>query len=54
MSKNIVIFGDSYSTYEGSIPAGYPTYYAKSGTPDHAPSKMAYRNGVDLAEQRVN
>ena len=38
--KNIVIFGDSYSTHAGSIPAGYPTYYDKSGTPDHAPSKM--------------
>lgn len=40
MSNNIIILGDSYSTYEGSIPAGYPTYYAKSGTPGHAPSKM--------------
>lgn len=25
---NTVIFGDSYSTYEGHIPAGYATYYS--------------------------
>ena len=25
--KNCVIFGDSYSTYAGHIPEGYPTYY---------------------------
>ncbi len=24
---NILIFGDSYSTYEGHIPEGYPAYY---------------------------
>ena len=26
--KNIVIFGDSYSTYEGYIPEGYAVYYS--------------------------
>ena len=31
MLKNIVILGDSYSTYEGCIPEGYPTYYSKTG-----------------------
>ena len=31
MLKNIVIFGDSYSTYEGCIPNGYRTYYSKLG-----------------------
>ena len=25
--KNCIIFGDSYSTYAGHIPDGYPTYY---------------------------
>ena len=30
--KNIVIFGDSYSTYEGCIPEGYHTYYSPQGT----------------------
>ena len=29
--KNILIFGDSYSTYEGYIPEGYPTYYSPQG-----------------------
>jgi len=29
--KNILIFGDSYSTYEGYIPEGYPTYYSSQG-----------------------
>lgn len=41
MINNLVIFGDSYSTYEGSIPEGYAPYYAPNGTlPDHPVSKM--------------
>ena len=32
---NIMIFGDSYSTYEGHIPEGYAAYY--SGHRDEAP-----------------
>ena len=40
MPKNIVIFGDSYSTHASSIPVGYPTYYSRSGNPGLAPSKM--------------
>lgn len=31
MIKNFMIFGDSYSTYEGYIPTGYPFYYSKNG-----------------------
>lgn len=27
---NVLIFGDSYSTYEGHIPDGYPTFYFDS------------------------
>lgn len=27
--KNFIIFGDSYSTFQGYIPDGYATYYAK-------------------------
>lgn len=34
-SENIMIFGDSYSTYEGYIPAGYAVYY--SGHRDNPP-----------------
>ena len=33
--KNVLIFGDSYSTFEGYIPEGYKTYYSeteRSGT----------------------
>ncbi len=29
--ENILIFGDSYSTYEGFIPEGYVAYYPKEG-----------------------
>lgn len=29
--KNVIIFGDSYSTYEGYIPEGYHAYYSKNG-----------------------
>ena len=28
---NLVILGDSYSTFEGHIPEGYATYYSKDG-----------------------
>ena len=40
MPKNIVIFGDSYSTHASSIPVGYPTYYSRSENPGLAPTKM--------------
>ncbi len=33
MIKNFVIFGDSYSTYEGYIPENFPTYYSEQGRP---------------------
>ena len=26
--KNVIIFGDSYSTFEGYIPEGYAVYYS--------------------------
>ena len=29
--KNVLIFGDSYSTFEGYIPDGYAFYYCKQG-----------------------
>lgn len=29
MKKNLLIFGDSYSTFQGYIPDGYATYYSK-------------------------
>ena len=29
--KNVLIFGDSYSTFEGYIPVGYITYYSSLG-----------------------
>lgn len=29
--RNIIIFGDSYSTFEGHIPEGYATYYTEKG-----------------------
>ncbi len=32
--KNAIIFGDSYSTYAGHIPEGYPTYYPCSDVDD--------------------
>ena len=28
--KNVMIFGDSYSTFEGQIPEGYTTYYPRA------------------------
>ena len=32
--KNAIIFGDSYSTYAGHIPEGYPTYYPSADVDD--------------------
>ena len=40
MIGNFVIYGDSYSTYKGYIPEGYPTYY----TPDEVPPTDTVRN----------
>ena len=42
MARNTVIFGDSYSTFEGYIPEGYDTYYSPEAFPE---------NGVTKAEQ---
>ena len=28
---NVLIFGDSYSTFEGYVPEGYDVYYYKDG-----------------------
>ena len=42
---NLMIFGDSYSTYEGYIPKEYGTYYCKNGREDGAPaSKIDFEN----------
>lgn len=39
--NNILIFGDSYSTYDGCIPDGYLTYYSPMGRgPDQPVTKM--------------
>lgn len=44
-ARNLMIFGDSYSTYSGYIPQGYGTYYCKDGREDGAPaSKMAFED----------
>jgi len=40
--RNIVIFGDSYSTFEGYIPEGYLSYYSQAYDP---------RTDVDRVEQ---
>ena len=34
MKNNALIFGDSYSTFEGYVPAGYAVYYSEQGRPD--------------------
>ena len=30
--KNVLIFGDSYSTFEDYIPNGFAVYYSKTGS----------------------
>ena len=34
MKNNTLIFGDSYSTFEGFVPAGYAIYYSEKERPD--------------------
>ena len=43
-SENIMIFGDSYSTYEGHIPAGYAVYYSghRDNPPDVSDVKLTW------------
>ena len=43
-SENIMIFGDSYSTYEGHIPAGYAVYYSghRGAEPDVSDVKFTW------------
>ena len=41
---NMMIFGDSYSTYAGYIPAGYAVYYSghREGAPDVSDVKKTW------------
>lgn len=34
MKNNVIIFGDSYSTFEGFVPDGYWIYYSEEGRPE--------------------
>ena len=34
MKSNVIIFGDSYSTFKGYIPEGYATYYSEESQPE--------------------
>ena len=40
MINNFMIFGDSYSTYEGFIPNGYKFYYSVEGRPNVDVTRM--------------
>ena len=40
MAKNAIIFGDSYSTFEGYVPDGYAIYYSEEGRPETDVTKV--------------
>ena len=40
MLKNLLILGDSYSTFEGYIPEGYRFYYSMLGRPNMDVTRM--------------
>ena len=40
MKNNAVIFGDSYSTFEGFVPNGFRVYYSESGRPETDVTKV--------------
>lgn len=52
--KNLLIIGDSYSTYEGYIPEGYGPYYTKQGGTDLTSVEQTWwhryvsENGINL------
>lgn len=41
MKQNTVIFGDSYSTFEGFIPEGHRAYYTTQGRPETDVTKVS-------------
>ncbi len=57
--KNLLIFGDSYSTFEGYIPEGYKTFYCTNGREGGAAvSKMNleetwWRQVLDLSKDNL-
>ena len=38
--KNVLIIGDSYSTFEGHIPSGYEVFYRAGGREDNDVSRV--------------
>ena len=45
MINNLMIFGDSYSTFKGLIPQGYVFYYCEGGiSPDQPVTNMKYED----------
>ena len=40
MSNNVIIFGDSYSTFENFIPNGYAAYYSENECPETDVTKV--------------
>ena len=41
MSRNTIIFGDSYSTFEHYIPEGFKPYYVEAGRPETDVTKVS-------------
>ena len=53
--KRAIIFGDSYSTYEGHIPEGYAVYYPRLDVGDVGEtwwSLVAKENDIDVRQSR--
>lgn len=40
MSKKVIIFGDSYSTFDKHVPDGYASYYSEKGRPETDVTKV--------------
>ena len=40
MSNNVIIFGDSYSTFENFVPNGYAVYYSENESPETDVTKV--------------
>ena len=39
-ARNLMIFGDSYSTFENYVPSGYAVYYFEKGCPETDVTKV--------------
>lgn len=51
LGNNVVIFGDSYSTFKGYVPDGYAIYYSEEASPDTDVTKVSETWWYQVAQE---